>query len=208
MGQGRLTRLAAAAVFALALIGAAGCGDKEEPETVQRVTVPPVNEKKVKFSEIEHTEQAGKFTGEQKVVASDIDRIVQAINEDDAEFMCSQGYTKQDIEILNAQGKCAAAVESFLKIYAAYQLDIEEIKVKGDTAQVRTRVITAFKKEKDPMVRPIPMKFVKQDGQWRLVLNLERRLEEAPPTSEAGVIQDDPSTERDESTEPNPEPKE
>ncbi len=202
-----LTRIAVAAACALALLGAAGCGDKDEPETVQRVEVPPVNENKVKFSEIEHTEQAGKFTGEQKVVASDIDRIVQAINEDDAEFMCSQGYTKEDIEILDAGGKCAAAVKSFLATYAAYQLDIEQIKVKGDTAQVRTRVITAFKKEKDPMVRPIPMTFVKQDGHWRLLLNLERRLEQAPPTSEAGVIQDDPNTERDESTEPNPEPK-
>lgn len=202
MRRGQLTTLIVCAVGALTLLAASGCGDTAETETVQRHAVPTVSEGKVEFEDIKHTAQAGNFTGTQKEVASDIDRIVIAINNDDAAFMCKQGYTNEDLEILNQGGACEKTVKALFGAYAGYQLDIEEIKVQGDTAKVQTRVITAFKKEKEPMVQPIPMRFKKQDGSWRMDLNLKQKTEEAPPSDSVGTVEDDKSTAVDESTDP------
>ena len=58
------------------------------------------------------------------------------------------------------------------------------------------------KKLDDPFVRDIPMRFVKENGQWRMFLNLKQKTEEAPPSDSVGTIQDDPRTPQNESTEP------
>ena len=202
MRRGRLNITAVAAVCAVAALGVAGCGDTKEPESVQRVVVPKVDVKTLKAGDIKPVPQAEKFKGAQKEVASDIDRIVVAINADDAAYMCSNGYTKEDLKVLNAGGACAKTVLTFLSAYAGYRLDIEQIKVQGDTAKVDTRVITAFKKEKKPITQSIPMKFLKQNGHWRMSLDLQQKLDQAPPSSSVGTVQDDPSTPEDESTAP------
>lgn len=200
--MGSFTRAAQAAfcVVALAVV-VAGCGKADE-ETVQSAPLPTVEVGKLKYEDIKPVAQAPKFEGFQKDVASDMDRIIAAINADDAKFLCTEGYSKEDIAILDKDGQCAKAVLRFLQAYGGYRLDITEIKVKGDTARAQTRVITAYKKEQDPIEQLIPFKFVKQDGHWRMNLGLEQRLEQAPPSSDTGSIEDDPSTPENEATEP------
>lgn len=192
----------------VALAGLTGCGDDspvEETEVVVTQEVGKVDVKNLTPAKVKPVAQAPKFTGEPKAVASDIDKIVAAINDDDGKYLCENGYSKTDIEIIDANGGCEAFAKQLLAGYLGYRLEIKEIKIKGDTAKVLAQVVTYDKKLEDPFVRDIPMRFVKENGQWRMFLNLKQKTEEAPPSDSVGSIEDDPRTPQNESTEPPPE---
>ncbi|MBJ7347317.1 MAG: hypothetical protein JHC87_01965 [Thermoleophilaceae bacterium] len=167
-------RTLAAALTALVLVFvAAGCGsdDKKSTESVQTVKVPPLDVKKLKPKQIKPVPQASKFTGAQNDVATDLDKIVAAVAGGDGKFLCAKGYAKADLVILNKGGKCVEGVSKALDSYLGYRLDISKLTVIDATnAKAMTRLTASVNGK--PFQQQVGMKFVKEDGFWRLKLDL------------------------------------
>lgn len=167
-------RTFAAALMALMLVFAvSGCGsdEKESTATEQTVKIPPLDMKTVKLKTIKPVEQASKFTGTQKTVAADLDKIVAAVASGDGKFLCTKGYAKADLVILNKGGKCVEGVSKALKTYLGYRLDIAKLTVlDANNAKAATRLTANV--DGKPFQQKVAMKFVKEDGSWRLKLDL------------------------------------
>ena len=167
-------RTFAAALTALILVFVvAGCGNEEKKDTstVQTVKVPPLDMKTIKLKTIKPVAQAPKFTGAQKGVASDLDKIVAAVASGDGKFLCTKGYAKADTLLLDKGGKCEEGVSKALKTYLGYRLDISKLTViDANNAKAMTRLTANV--DGKPFQQQVGMRLVKEDGTWRLKLDL------------------------------------
>lgn len=103
-----------------------------------------------------------KFSGEEQRVADLVEDIQSAGEKKDADKICNDYLARSLVDEVKAAGSdCAAEMDKSIKDADDFELDVQDVTVRGSTAQARVKGNAG----KDDPVRTFS--FVKERGQWR-----------------------------------------
>jgi len=104
-------------------------------------------------------ESAERFDGEERQVASVVERYERAMRQRDAARICTEILPRASVP-----ENCQGALRRFLRqpVYRRIELDVQRVDVRGDRASARVLITLARQPEADSYT------LLKQRGQWRV----------------------------------------
>lgn len=179
-GAQKFVALIATLLVALTL---GACGDDEkksnagEPtgafDTTERMgPIPTGVTGPTKGPKITHTPQAGKYKDVERDVVEALDRLAEAVNKDDAVYLCRDGFSAADVKALDKQGRCTEAIKRLFAVYGGYKISVKDVEVTGDNAIVKA-LLTANENGKKAEVGN-KFKLRLEDGKWKVYIGADK----------------------------------